>query len=211
MLRFTISYWVSAFRTEFQHFVLSFSISYWDLIKFPYFTDTTKRGVREWKEAQRQGDFTDMSIISSKVPPRFFCPLRFTRFPSGCVSSGACLRACWWWGAGAAASDDGHRCWPFPGAEHCRRISVSILGRCSSAMRFAQFATNFAVGFCCWWELQQQEESLQSIFHFFFFFFFFFSRCNDRIVATFSSPATMQGETSSTGASKADSFFVSSL
>jgi hypothetical protein len=29
-----------------HHFVLGFSISYWDLIKFPYFTDTTKRGIR---------------------------------------------------------------------------------------------------------------------------------------------------------------------
>jgi hypothetical protein len=29
-------------HTEFL--VLSFSISYWDLIKFPYFTDTTERG-----------------------------------------------------------------------------------------------------------------------------------------------------------------------
>jgi len=45
------------------HFVLSFSISYWDLIKFPYFTDTTKRGVRGWKEVQRQGDFADSSIV----------------------------------------------------------------------------------------------------------------------------------------------------
>jgi hypothetical protein len=35
---------------------LSFSISYWDLIKFPYFTDTTKRGVRGCKEAQKQGE-----------------------------------------------------------------------------------------------------------------------------------------------------------
>jgi hypothetical protein len=50
-----IKCWDSAFRTEFQH-------SYWDLIKFPYFTDTTKRGVNAWKEAQRQGDCTDISI-----------------------------------------------------------------------------------------------------------------------------------------------------
>jgi hypothetical protein len=67
---------------------------------------------------------------------------------------------------------------------------------------------NFAMGFCCWWELQQQEKNLESIFHFlFFFFFFFFFRYNNRIVATFSSLARMQGETSSTGASKATSFF----
>jgi len=51
-----IKCWDSAFRTE------SFSISYWDLIKFPYFTDTTKRGVKGWKEAQRQGNCTDISI-----------------------------------------------------------------------------------------------------------------------------------------------------
>jgi len=45
-----------ALNAEIQRFVLSFSISYWDLIKFPYFTDSTKRGVRRWKEAQRQGE-----------------------------------------------------------------------------------------------------------------------------------------------------------
>ncbi len=43
--------------------MLSFSISYWDLIKFPCFPDTTERGDRGWKQAQRQGDFTDNSII----------------------------------------------------------------------------------------------------------------------------------------------------
>jgi hypothetical protein len=31
----------------------SFSMSYWVLIKFPYFMDTTKIGVTRWKEAQR--------------------------------------------------------------------------------------------------------------------------------------------------------------
>jgi hypothetical protein len=35
-----------ALNAEIQHFVLSFSISYRDLIKFPYFADTTKRGVK---------------------------------------------------------------------------------------------------------------------------------------------------------------------
>ncbi len=35
-----------ALNAEIQHFVLSFSILYWDLIKLPHFTDTTKRGVR---------------------------------------------------------------------------------------------------------------------------------------------------------------------
>jgi hypothetical protein len=35
--------------------LLSFSISYWDLIKFPYFADTT-----EWQDRdEREGDFTD--------------------------------------------------------------------------------------------------------------------------------------------------------
>ncbi len=28
------------------------SISYWDLIKFPYFADTTKRGVRGWRRSK---------------------------------------------------------------------------------------------------------------------------------------------------------------
>jgi len=54
-----------------QHFVLSFSISYWDLIKFPYFTDTTERGVRGWKEAQRRGeDWVTLwiSLISRNKP-----------------------------------------------------------------------------------------------------------------------------------------------
>jgi len=36
--------------------MLSFNISYLDLIKFPYFVDTTKRGDNGWKEAQRQGE-----------------------------------------------------------------------------------------------------------------------------------------------------------
>jgi hypothetical protein len=38
-----------------QHFVLSFSISYWDLIKFPSFVDTTKRGVRGVKGGPKTG------------------------------------------------------------------------------------------------------------------------------------------------------------
>jgi hypothetical protein len=45
-----------ALNAEFQHFILSCSISYWDLIKYPYFADTTERGDRGWKEAQRQGE-----------------------------------------------------------------------------------------------------------------------------------------------------------
>ncbi len=45
-----------ALNAEFQHF----------LIKFPYLADTTERGVRGWKQAQRQGDFTDNSIDHNK-------------------------------------------------------------------------------------------------------------------------------------------------
>jgi hypothetical protein len=36
--------------------MLSFSISYLDLIKFPYLADLTQKGNRGWKEAQRQGE-----------------------------------------------------------------------------------------------------------------------------------------------------------
>jgi hypothetical protein len=60
-----IKCWDSAFGTE------SFSISYWDLIKLPYFADTTKRGVRGRKEAQRQGENrVTLGLISllSQVP-----------------------------------------------------------------------------------------------------------------------------------------------
>jgi hypothetical protein len=39
--------------------MLGFNISYPDSIKFPYYTDPTKRGVSVWKEAQRQDDFMD--------------------------------------------------------------------------------------------------------------------------------------------------------
>ncbi len=44
------------------HLMLSFSISYWELIKFPCFADTTERGDRGWKQAQSQGDFMDNSL-----------------------------------------------------------------------------------------------------------------------------------------------------
>jgi len=46
--------------------MLSFSISSGDLIKFPYFADTTERGDRGGggKQAQREGDLTDKSNIS---------------------------------------------------------------------------------------------------------------------------------------------------
>jgi hypothetical protein len=73
-----IKCWDSAFRTEFQHFVLSFSISYWDLIKFPYFTDTAKRGVREWKEAQSQGEDRvnlRISVFGHNWPKLTLCSL----------------------------------------------------------------------------------------------------------------------------------------
>jgi len=43
-----------ALNVEVQHFALSFSISYWDLIKFPYLTDITKRGVRGWRRPKER-------------------------------------------------------------------------------------------------------------------------------------------------------------
>jgi hypothetical protein len=43
--------------------MLSFSIFYWDLIKFHYCADTTERGDMGWKQAQRQGDFMDNSNV----------------------------------------------------------------------------------------------------------------------------------------------------
>jgi hypothetical protein len=43
-----ITCWDSSFRAEFQHFILRFN-------KISLFTDS-KRGVRGWKEAQRQGE-----------------------------------------------------------------------------------------------------------------------------------------------------------
>jgi len=68
-----IKCWV---RTEFQHFILRFN-----KISLLY-TNTTKRGVRGWKEAQRQGDFTDFSNIwynywmYGKFPAAFSAPLQ---------------------------------------------------------------------------------------------------------------------------------------
>jgi len=52
--------------------MLSFNISYWDVLKFPFFADTTERGDREWKQAQRQGDFLDNSSTQKTKggPPR---------------------------------------------------------------------------------------------------------------------------------------------
>jgi hypothetical protein len=47
--------------------MLSCSISSWDLIKCPYFADTTERGDRGWEEAKRPGEdrvyFLDNSNI----------------------------------------------------------------------------------------------------------------------------------------------------
>jgi len=43
--------------------MLSFNILYPDLIKFYYCADTTERGVWGWKEAQKQRDFVDNSIV----------------------------------------------------------------------------------------------------------------------------------------------------
>jgi hypothetical protein len=45
-----------ALNAEYQHFILSCSISYWDLLKCLYFVDTTETGDRGWNEAQRQGE-----------------------------------------------------------------------------------------------------------------------------------------------------------
>jgi hypothetical protein len=36
--------------------MLSFNISYWGLIKFPYFADIIERGDIGWKQAQREGE-----------------------------------------------------------------------------------------------------------------------------------------------------------
>jgi hypothetical protein len=44
------------------HQMLSFSISYWDLIKSSYSADATERGIWGWTYAQREGDFSDNSI-----------------------------------------------------------------------------------------------------------------------------------------------------
>jgi hypothetical protein len=54
--------------------MLSFSISYWDLIKIPYFADTTERGDRWWKEAQRQGE--DRVTLEITLMPQVNVPSR---------------------------------------------------------------------------------------------------------------------------------------
>jgi hypothetical protein len=51
--------------------MLSFSISYWDLIKFHYFANTIERQDMGWKQAQRHGDFMDNSIDSNVTQENF--------------------------------------------------------------------------------------------------------------------------------------------
>jgi len=46
----------SIITTNLVHEMLSFNISYPDLIKLPNFADLTQRGDRGWKEAQREGE-----------------------------------------------------------------------------------------------------------------------------------------------------------
>jgi len=68
--------------------MLSFSISYWVLVKLPYFTDTTERGVRGWKEAERQGEFRVFSnILNPKSREKVAGHFSSTNFSS-------------WWGHG---------------------------------------------------------------------------------------------------------------
>jgi hypothetical protein len=62
---------------EFQHFALSCCISYWGLIKCPYFADTIDRdrGDRGWKEAQRQGEdrvILGITLVSSVFFKQYF-------------------------------------------------------------------------------------------------------------------------------------------
>jgi hypothetical protein len=46
--------------------MLNFNISHWDLIKFPYFVDTSKKGDMGWKKRRRYGDIMDISIVYPK-------------------------------------------------------------------------------------------------------------------------------------------------
>jgi hypothetical protein len=48
-----------------MHEMLSFSISYPDLIKLHHFTDLTQRGDRGWKEVQRHDNFKENSNMST--------------------------------------------------------------------------------------------------------------------------------------------------
>ncbi len=45
--------------------MLGFSISYPDLIKFPFFVTSLEEGMGGWTEAQRWDDFRENSSISS--------------------------------------------------------------------------------------------------------------------------------------------------
>jgi hypothetical protein len=49
--------------------MLSFSVSYPDLIKFHYFVDLIQRGDRGRKEAHTQGDITENSISIQPLKP----------------------------------------------------------------------------------------------------------------------------------------------
>jgi hypothetical protein len=64
----------------------SISISYWDLLKYFHFVETTEIGDRGWKEAQRQGYFTDNSIVFhtflSLLSPHM---LRVKHSPNACT------------------------------------------------------------------------------------------------------------------------------
>ncbi len=69
---FHCSYLYNNYNYSLEPCALSFIISFWDLIEFPYFAETTQRGDRGgWKQAQRlrtgwrQGDFTDDSNVPS--------------------------------------------------------------------------------------------------------------------------------------------------
>jgi hypothetical protein len=66
-----------ALNAEFQYFVLSCSISYWDLIKCLYFRDTTERGDRGWKDAQRQGE-DKVTLQITQI-----CTINFSSFQNG--------------------------------------------------------------------------------------------------------------------------------
>ncbi len=97
-------------------------ISYWDLIKFPYFTDTTKRSVRGWKEVQRQGEFADFSNVSvsagnenreggsAEITAAEQCEWNIPAWHLDCF--GWCK---WSWENNA----DGCSCWPQNGRSHC--------------------------------------------------------------------------------------------
>jgi len=62
--------------------MLRFSMSYSDLIKFPSFANTTKRGARGWKEAQRQGEdgvtLRITLLYSQELINNLFCVSLFT-------------------------------------------------------------------------------------------------------------------------------------